>query len=198
MPAILNAIANRRSTRKFQSRPVEPELIDAMIEAARLAPGACNLSHFRVIVVDQPGDLEVVRKAGYSMGAVSEAPVSLLLMVDHSIDEPFKQMMAEMMKSPTPAYDLASLRSGTGLPFELKVGREWAFINAGIAGEHMMLQAVEMGLAGCWVHHFEHSEVREHFKLPDHIELVSLMAIGYPDENPPQSAGRTDIRYQVQ
>lgn len=197
MPPILNAIANRHSTRKFLPRSVDPEHVEALFEAARLSPAACNLSHVRVIAVEHEHDLDVVRKAAYSVGAVSEAPLVLVLMVDLSIDEPFKQQMAAMMNTPQAGFDLSKMRSGTGLPFELKVGRDWAFVNAGIAGEHMMLQAVEMGLAGCWVHHFEHSEVRDHFQLPEHFELVSLIAIGHPGEEAPQSGGRANLRYQV-
>ena len=104
--------------------------------------------------------------------------------------------------SANPPMDLSTLCSGTGKPFQLKVGREWALVNAAICGEHMMLQAVELGLAGCWVHHFEHDEVRAHFRIPAHIEFLSLMAIGHAAEPPPverfpASAGRDNIRYHA-
>ena len=197
MRPIVSAIANRHSTRKFLATPVEQEAVDTMIEAARLAPAACNISHFRVLVIDQPEDLDVVRKAAYSMGAIADAPLVLLHMADLSLDESFRRQMAEMAKSPNPAFDLSALRSGEGQPFALKVGRDWAIVNAAICGEHMMLQAVELGLAGCWVHHFVHDEVRAHFQIPPHIEFISLMAIGYAAETPPASAGRGNIRYEV-
>lgn len=195
MPTILGAIANRHSTRKFQPRSVDREYVEAMLEAARLSPAACNLSHVRVIVVQEEDGLDVVRRAAYDTGAVASAPLVLVLMVDLSVDEPFRQQMEAMLKAPGAGFD--QMRSGAGRPFELKVGRDWAFVNAGIAGEHMMLQAVEMGLAGCWVHHFDHDEVRAHFKLPEHLEMVSLMAFGHPDETPPPSAGRMNLQYQV-
>lgn len=197
MKPILSAIAKRHSTRKFLETPVDAESIDTMLEAARLAPAACNISHFRVLVIDKPNDLEMVRKAAYSMGAIAAAPLVLLHMVDTSLDAPFLNQMAAMAKMPNPPVNLSVLRSGAGRPFQLKVGREWAFVNAAICGEHMMLQAVDLGLAGCWVHHFEHDEVRAHFGIPAHIEFVALMAIGYAAEDPPASAGRGEIRYQI-
>ncbi len=195
MRPIIAAIQNRHSTRNFLAQPVEPELIDTMIEAARLAPAACNLSHHRVLVIDQPEDLEVVRRAAYSMGAVAEAPLVLLHMADTSLDEPFRAMMEAMASDPNPAFDLSKLRSGRGAPFQLRVGREWALVNAALCGEHMMLQAVEMGLSGCWVHHFAHDEVREHFAIPAHIEFLALMAIGYAAKPVPASPGRGELRY---
>lgn len=47
----LELIRTRRSTRKFQERPVEQELLDKIIEAGRYAPsgGNCQSTHFFVI-----------------------------------------------------------------------------------------------------------------------------------------------------
>ncbi len=56
MPTILPAIARRRSIRHFESRPVEPELIDTMLEAARLAPSAANLQNARIMPVTNADD----------------------------------------------------------------------------------------------------------------------------------------------
>ena len=49
-----------------------------------------------------------------------------------------------------------------------------------------VLQAQREGLGSCWVHHFEHSEVRRFYSIPDTVALIALLALGYPDENPPR------------
>lgn len=51
MMEALELIRTRRSTRKFQERPVEQELLDKIIEAGRYAPsgGNCQSTHFFVI-----------------------------------------------------------------------------------------------------------------------------------------------------
>ncbi len=196
-PPILQAIADRRSTRDFLDRPVEVEKIEAMLEAGRLAPAANGLSHVRVLVAEGGEEREVLRRAAYSFGAMQSAPLALLLMADRSIEPPYVEMINGWLEDPTEApIDLAGLRSGGGRPFQLKVALEWAMMSVAIAGEHMMLQAVEMGLAGCWVHHFDHDDVREYLKLPDNMALVSLMAIGYASERPPATGGRTPLRWQ--
>ena len=194
MPTILPAISRRRSIRHFEARPVEPELIDAMLEAARLAPSAANLQNARILPVTDEADRVVLGRAAYSFGAVPEAPLVMVLMADTSRDAVFLEQMAEMAKQPNPPIDFAKLRSGAGKPFSFKLGPEWGLVNAGLAGQSLMLQAVEMGLGTCWVHHFEHDEVREHFKIPDHFILMSLMAIGYPATEP-HPMERTDLRW---
>ena len=52
---IYELIARRQSDRRYDpDRPVEPEKVARIIEAARLAPSACNAQPWHFIVVDQP------------------------------------------------------------------------------------------------------------------------------------------------
>ena len=50
--ALLDLIKRRKSIRDFLDRPVEREKIMTCLEAARLAPSACNSQPWRFIVVD--------------------------------------------------------------------------------------------------------------------------------------------------
>jgi hypothetical protein len=50
----LELVGKRQSTREFLDRPVEPEKIERCVEAARLAPSACNSQPGKFIVVDEP------------------------------------------------------------------------------------------------------------------------------------------------
>jgi len=68
---------------------------------------------------------------------------------------------------------------------------------AAIALEHMVLQAVKLGLGTCWVHHFEIEEVREYFRIPERMIILTLIALGYPDENPKPRPRIKDIRYRA-
>ena len=51
---VLEAIATRRSIRKFQEQPVEPAKLQAVLAAARLAPSWSNLQCWRFVVVQDP------------------------------------------------------------------------------------------------------------------------------------------------
>ncbi len=50
--ALLDLVKHRKSVRNFLSRPVEREKIMMCLEAARLAPSACNSQPWKFIVVD--------------------------------------------------------------------------------------------------------------------------------------------------
>ena len=58
--------------------------------------------------------------------------------------------------------------------------------NTDIAIEHMVLQAVELGLGTCWVRWFDDNKVKEILEIPKNIEIIALLPIGYPAEDPPQ------------
>lgn len=195
MIPVLSAIADRRSIRVFQDRPVESEKIAALLEAARLAPSSINLQHTRILVVDQPADLAVVRRAAYDLPAVVAAPVVLVAMADVGADGELAQHIAEVQAA-SPPCDMGALRSGRGKPITLKMGREWALINAAIATENLVLQATSMGLGTVWNHHFEHDEVRDHFGIPSTFELLSLIPVGYPAEQPGPRPRRASVRWE--
>ena len=48
-----------------------------------------------------------------------------------------------------------------------------------ILTDHMMLQATELGLGTVWVCYFKPDVLREEFQLPDNLEPVNILVIGY-------------------
>lgn len=48
----------------------------------------------------------------------------------------------------------------------------------------MMLQATELGLGTVWVCYFKPDVIRKEFSLPENLEPINILAIGYTDENP--------------
>lgn len=57
-------------------------------------------------------------------------------------------------------------------------------IDATIVTAHMMMQATDLGLGTLWVCYFDPAIIRSEFKIPDHIEPVNILAIGYADGEP--------------
>ena len=64
-------------------------------------------------------------------------------------------------------------------PFDKK---QTADIDASILTDHMMLQATELGLGSVWICYFKPDVIRKEFGLPDDLEPVNILAVGYSDE----------------
>jgi nitroreductase len=156
-------VGKRRSVRKYLDKPLEREEILACLEAARLAPSAENVQPWRFLVVDDP-DIKnrfasEVFSGIYSMSRFAgRAPVLILVLG---------------------RLDLVANRLGRrvqGVPFYL--------IDIGIAGEHLVLQAEELGLGACWIGWFNIRRARKFFKIPRRYKIVCLLSLGHPETRP--------------
>lgn len=76
-------------------------------------------------------------------------------------------------------------------PFD---GKQTTDIDASIATDHMMLQAAALGLGSVWICYFQPDVLREEFKIPDNLEAVNILAIGYGKETqvPPKERKSMD------
>lgn len=66
-------------------------------------------------------------------------------------------------------------------PFDQK---QTGDIDASILTDHMMLQATELGLGTVWVCYFKPDVLRKEFALPDNLEPINILVVGYTDEAP--------------
>ena len=57
-------------------------------------------------------------------------------------------------------------------------------IDATIITDHMMLAATEQDLGSVWICYFKPDVVKEEFSLPENLEPINILAIGYTDEEP--------------
>src|SRR5512138_397642 len=62
---VLEAIRTRRSVRKFSDRPVEPEKLREVLDAARLAPSWANMQCWRFVVVEDPAVKAQISELSY-------------------------------------------------------------------------------------------------------------------------------------
>jgi len=156
---LLELIKTRRSIRKYLDKPVEREKIVSCLEAARLAPSAENVQPWRFIVIDDPETLkdftDYVFTGIYAPTKFAKkAPVIIVVLAK---------------------LDLIANRIGKQIQ-----GIHYYFIDIGIAGEHFVLRAHELGLGTCWIGWFNPRRVRKFFKIPKKYKIVSLISVGYP------------------
>ena len=67
-------------------------------------------------------------------------------------------------------------------------------MDASIVTTHMMLEATELGVGTTWVMHFNPQTLREEFLIPDSIEPVALLVMGYPAEDASAFPGHSQFR----
>ena len=66
-------------------------------------------------------------------------------------------------------------------PFDKK---QTVDIDASILTDHMMIEATELGLGSVWICYFKPDVIQKEFALPDTLEPVNILAVGYSDESP--------------
>ena len=153
------AIRTRHSVRKFSDKPVEREKINACLEAARLAPSACNSQPWHYIVIDDPQVKEKfcaeVFTGVYAMSKwVATAPVIVAVVSDRG-----------------------NFTSRLGNFFRRT---EFYLVDQGISGEHFVLRAHDLGLGTCWIGWLDSDKAEKFFKLPEGHKIEHLFAVGYP------------------
>ncbi len=63
-------------------------------------------------------------------------------------------------------------------------GKDHCDIDIAISVDHMTLAAADIGLGTCWICAFDKKKCAEILNLPDHIEPIVLLPLGYPADKP--------------
>ncbi len=183
-----DAIEARRSIRKFKPDPIPSECFNELINAARLAPSGCNAQPWRFkIVTDQAMKTEIAHAANFQM-FIADAPAVIICCADlvgyiegsvSGIQDLGKKGTADNRGVDTLLKHIEQLKK---IPLE-QLGPQIAF-NVAIAIEHIALRALDFGLGTCWVRMFDSNKIRALFNWDENILPITLLPIGYPNENP--------------
>lgn len=158
--AILDIIKHRRSVRNFLDRPVEREKVMLCLEAARLAPSACNSQPWKFIVVDDAELKDRLCRAAFSgiYSTTSFARKAPLIVAVVSEKAKFLERIGGFIRD-----------------------TRFYLIDIGIATEHFVLQAEELELGTCWLGWFDEAAVKSILKVPKDRRVDVLIAVGYYD-----------------
>ncbi len=160
-------LRERYSIRDYKPLKVSKALVIEVLEAGRMAPSAANKQPWNFILVSEDEKLGKLKEA-YSRDWFKDVPQMIVVCGDHN--ESWKR-----------AVDL----------------KDHCDVDAAIAIDHMTLRATELGLGTCWVCHFDPKLVSEALNLPDHIEPIALLPIGYPVEVKAPEKKRKEFSYVV-
>lgn len=147
-------IAARYSVRAYRPDLVEDEKLQAVLNAARLAPTAANRQPIQLIVMHTAGHEEEIGKI-YRRPWFVQAPIVIAVCAISS-----------------QAWVRESDRFNARL------------IDAVIVVDHLILAATSLGLGTCWVAAFNVEAARSVLRLPDEVEPIIFTPLGYPADEP--------------
>jgi F420 biosynthesis protein FbiB-like protein len=140
----------RRSIRAFRPDSVPRAVIDALVEAACLAPAPHHARPWRWVVVDTP---DAKRALADGMGARWRADLRGDGVPDAQIDELVDASRERLTSAPALVLGCLTWEGLDRYPDEARQRAEWgmALLSLGAAVENLMLAAADGGLASCWV-----------------------------------------------
>jgi nitroreductase len=154
----LSLIENRRSIRKFQDNAIETETVAILVEALLRAPTSRGDNSWEFVVVTDSDRLEKLSRAKpHGASFLSGAPLGIVVCGDPQISDVWIE-------------------------------------NASIASIYIHLAAASLGLGSCWIQIRQRAHddslsaeayIAEVLDLPAHLKVLSIIAIGYPDESKP-------------
>ncbi len=162
MSAFLDLVQKRRSVRNYRPDPVPREMIESCVEAARFAPSASNTQGWRFFVLE--GELKA--------RLVKEAMGGIVVPNRFAVGAPVIAALAMKL-------DIVTHRLGAGIK-----RIDYHLIDAGIAGEHFVLRAAELGLGTCWIGWFDKKAVKRLLDIGSNWDVPALITVGYAAEEP--------------
>ncbi|MCM2325035.1 MAG: nitroreductase family protein [Candidatus Woesearchaeota archaeon] len=152
---VFEAIATRRSIRKYTSQDVPMEILGLIIDAGRYAPSAGNTQNWRFIIIKDPSNRQKIAEASMQQLWIAEAPILICVVSETEKLKKFYGVRGE---------------------------RLYSVQNCAAAVQNMLLTAHALGLASCWISSFDEEVLSRTLGLPGEVRPQAVLPIGYPDE----------------
>lgn len=158
---LLDLIKRRKSIRRYLNKPIARDDILTCIEAARCAPSACNGQPWKFIVVDDADlkkRLSTVAFSGvYAINKFAANAAALVVVISEK--EKFITAMGGYFR-----------------------GVKYYLIDIGIACEHLILQAQDLGIGSCWLGWFNEQAVKRTLDIPASKKIDVIISLGYYEQ----------------
>lgn len=152
-----DVIAGRRSIRKYKPDPVEKEKIMAVLDAARLAPSWKNMQCWKFIVIESEAGKDAVLQS-------------------FAEDNPGKKALV--------AAPVLLAICGDPKASGVQNEKDYYLVDLGIAFEHVILAAHDLGLGTCFMGLFNEDVLKKNLNVPADWRVVAVTPLGYPDQAP--------------
>ena len=160
---VTECIRSRRSIRKYSSKPIEHSIIDSIVADVSYSPSWKNTQISRYLVIEDPEALHTICEQYASFNA--------------RIIGGCKALIAQTFVKDRSGFE----RDGS---FSTDRAGGWQYYDCGIAAQTLCLAAHEAGLGTVIMGIFDRKGLEEYLQLPENQELMALIAIGHPAEEP--------------
>ncbi|MCF8068126.1 MAG: nitroreductase family protein [Desulfobacterales bacterium] len=182
------AIEKRRSIRKFKPDVIPEKHIEALLEAARLAPSGCNAQPWRFKVVRDPETKQQLADAAYQQKFIESAPVVIVCCADIQgyLDGTVSgtQDLGKIGALEDRIVKILQKRTNDIKTINVEQMAPKISFNVAIAIEHMVLRALDFDLGTCWVRLLDEKKISDIFGWGNNIYVTALLPVGYPAETP--------------
>jgi nitroreductase len=161
MKSFLELVQSRQSDRSYSDKPVEKEKIERILQAARLAPSACNAQPWKFIVVTDPG----------KRIQVADATASKLLSMNHFTKQASVQLVL--------IEENANFTSTVG---GWATNKHYPHIDLGIVASHICLAAADEGLGSCIIGWCDEKKVQKALEIPKNKRVMLVILLGYSNQ----------------
>ncbi|MFZ3060277.1 MAG: nitroreductase family protein [Candidatus Methanoperedens sp.] len=152
----IETIKGRRSVRRFKAKPVGKEMIEELLDAARMAPSAGNLQARDFIVISNKITKQKLKEAALGQSFIEQAPIVIVAVANIERSSRVYKTRGEL----------------------------YAIQDATASVENILLSACSLGLAACWVGAFDENAVSELLSIPHKTKPIAIIPVGYADEEP--------------
>ena len=169
----LEAIAARRSIRKFKDTPIADQALETILNAGIQAPSGSNRQPWRFVVVGRDSRDEMVRTMRASLARLEE----------QSVDIGSAKWTANVMEqAPVTVFVFDAHTPREKPPWE---GGDFVNVQSiGAAIQNMLLAALDLGLGSLWIC----DVIYVYHDLCDWLnqehQMIAAVSFGYPDEQP--------------
>jgi nitroreductase len=151
---LMKLIQNRRSIRRFKRKIIDSKELRDIVKAGSYAASAGNRQLWHFVIVNNAKMVSEIFKCLEWLSGAGTIDAS---------------------KSPS-AYIIVLLKNPNN---------KWPIISDGAAAiQNMMLMSYAKGIGSCWIGSVRKNRVHELLDIPKHLTIFSILALGYPDEDP--------------
>ncbi len=156
-----------------------------------LAAQRFSLRRFSEQPVEKEKILQILEAARLAPSAVNYQPCHFIVVTDGELKAKIAEGYSREWFAKAPVVIVACGDCNTS--WKRRDGKDHVDIDVAIAVDHLTLAAVEQGLGTCWVCAFDAAHVHQVLQLPEHMEVIALIPLGYTGDDHRPLKKRKDL-----